>query len=107
MEGNKFTFLTSIHRTPQASGSTREKAEIAKKFIENKYAKLKTEEQEKKEGKTIPLLNSDIAWDKLNKQMEKMNLSSTEKELIKQEIQHREAELFRMRYVCQTILTVL
>jgi hypothetical protein len=27
-----------------------------------------------------------IAWDKLLKQMDKMNLSSTEKELIKQEI---------------------
>jgi hypothetical protein len=29
--------------------------------------------------------------------MDKMNLSPTEKELIKQEIQHKEAELFRLR----------
>jgi len=28
----------------------------------------------------------DVAWDKLLKQMDKMNLSPTEKELIKQEI---------------------
>lgn len=30
------------------------------------------------------------------KQMDKMNLSSTEKDLIKQEIQHKEAELYRL-----------
>jgi len=42
-------------------------------------------------------LNLFAAWDKLLKQMDKMNLSPTEKELIKQEIQHKEAELFRLR----------
>jgi len=30
------------------------------------------------------------------KQMDRMNLSSSEKELIKQEIQHKEAELLRL-----------
>ena len=53
----------------------REKAEGAKAYIERKYAKLKNEEKEKKE-----------AWDKLIKQMDKMNLTADEKELIKQEI---------------------
>ena len=43
----------------------REKAEGAKAYIERKYAKLKNEEKEKKE-----------AWDKLLKQMDKMNLTA-------------------------------
>ena len=56
-----------------------------KAYIEAKYAKQKSEEVEKKE-----------AWDKLMVKMEQMNLSEQEKELIKQEIQHKEAELYRM-----------
>lgn len=40
--------------------------------------------------------NKLTAWDKLNKQMDRMQLSPNEKECIKQEIQHREAELFRL-----------
>ena len=75
---------------------TKEKAEGAKAYIERKYAKLKNEEKEKKEGKKS-LIWISSAWDKLLKQMDKMNLSPTEKELIKQEIQHKEAELFRLR----------
>jgi len=47
--------------------------------------KMKEEETVKKE-----------AWDKLLRQMDKMQLSATEKELIKQEIQHKDAELSRM-----------
>jgi hypothetical protein len=43
-------------------------------------------------------INSALAWDKLMKQMDKMNLSQTEKDLIKQEIQHKEAELYRLSY---------
>ena len=56
-----------------------------KQYIESKYAKQKHDDREKKE-----------AWDKLLKQMDKMNLSPTEKDLIKQEIQHKEAELYRL-----------
>lgn len=75
----------------------REKAEGAKAYIERKYAKLKNEEKEKKEGKDgLDYLNFCLAWDKLLKQMDKMNLTAEEKELIKQEIQHKEAELFRL-----------
>ena len=78
----------------QPTQQSREKAEGAKAYIERKNAKLKNEEKEKREGNhhSIKL----IAWDKLLKQMDKMNLSPTEKELIKQEIQHKEAELFRL-----------
>jgi len=36
------------------------------------------------------------AWDKLMIKMDQMNLSEQEKELIKQEIQHKEAELYRL-----------
>ena len=34
----------------QPTNVTREKAEVAKSYIERKYAKLKNEEKEKKEG---------------------------------------------------------
>ena len=69
----------------QASNSTREKAESAKAYIENKYAKAKYEERERKE-----------AWDKLTHQMNQMKLSDQEKELIKQEILHKESENYRL-----------
>ena len=63
---------TSSSSTVQASSQTREKAESAKAYIENKYAKSKYEEKERKD-----------AWDKLKHQMNQMNLSDQEKELIK------------------------
>ena len=69
----------------QPTNSTRERAEGVKAYIEAKYARQKNEEVEKKE-----------AWDKLMVKMDQMNLSEQEKELIKQEIQHKEAELYRM-----------
>lgn len=82
----------------QPTNSTKEKAEGVKAYIESKYAKAKNEEKEKKEGTIRPLFTSlFIAWDKLNLQMDKMQLSETEKELIKQEIQHKESELYRMQ----------
>ena len=59
-------------------------AEYVKQYIENKYARLKTEEQEKKEG-----------WSLLNKKMDCLNLTPHEKELIKQDVLHKEAELHR------------
>ena len=60
----------------------REKAEGAKAYIERKYAKLKNEEKEKKEG-NIEMDSLVLAWDKLLKQMDKMQLTAEEKELIK------------------------
>ena len=57
-----------------------------KAYIESKYAKQKNDEREKKE-----------AWDQLMSQMDKMQLTPKEKEHIKTELQHKEAELMRMR----------
>jgi serine/threonine kinase 38 len=68
----------------EISEKTREKAESVKKYIESKYAKLKTEEQERKEG-----------WDLLKQKMDILNLTPHEKELIKQDVLHKEAELHR------------
>ncbi len=62
----------------------KEKAENAKAFIESRYSRLKTNERERKE-----------AWDMLESKMAHLNLSDTEKELIKQDIMHKEAELNR------------
>ncbi len=47
---------------------------------------MKQEEKEKKEN-----------WEILMQKMNEMNLSSTEKELIKHDILHKEAELLRKR----------
>ena len=59
----------------QPTNSTRERAEGVKAYIESKYSKMRNEEIEKKE-----------AWDKLMVKMDQLNLSSQEKDLIKQEI---------------------
>ena len=50
----------------------KERAENAKAYIESKYSKLKNDEKERKE-----------AWDMLESKMMHLNLSETEKELIK------------------------
>ena len=62
----------------------KERAENAKAYIEGKYSKLKYNEQERKE-----------AWDMLETKMDHLQLSEREKELIKQDIMHKEAELNR------------
>jgi serine/threonine kinase 38 len=68
------------------SASTRERAEAAKAYIQGKYFKLKRQDSAKKEG-----------WDELNHKMTSMNLSEVEKQLIKQDILHKDAEQMRMR----------
>lgn len=68
-----------------ANKETRDKAEQAKAYIEQKYMKMKESETQKQ-----------AAWDRLLRQMDKMNLNQTEKDLIKQEIQHKDAELNRL-----------
>jgi serine/threonine kinase 38 len=62
----------------------KERAENAKAFIESRYNKLKNDEKERKE-----------AWDMLENKMMRLNLSEQERELIKQDIMHKEAELNR------------
>lgn len=66
------------------SAKTKEKAEIVKNYIEHKYARKKDEEKERKEG-----------WDLLKAKMDMLNLTPHEKELIKQDVLHKEAELNR------------
>lgn len=44
------------------------------------------------------LIDLNIAWEMLVKKMEKLNLSESEQELIKQDILHKEAELNRKMY---------
>ena len=76
--------MASKKKTIEISDKTKEKADAVKKYIEGKYAKLKSEEQERKEG-----------WDLLKQKMDVLNLTPHEKELIKQDVLHREAELNR------------
>lgn len=68
------------------SASTRERAEAAKAYIQGKYFKLKRQDSEKRES-----------WDELNKKMTVMNLSDIERQMIKQEILHKDAEQMRKR----------
>jgi serine/threonine kinase 38 len=76
--------MATKKKVVEISDKTREKADSVKKYIESKYAKLKTEEQERKEG-----------WDLLKQKMDVLNLTPHEKELIKQDVLHKEAELNR------------
>lgn len=71
----------------------KERAEQVKAYIEKKYQKMKTEEQERKEGNHVRLI--ELAWDKLNHKMEELQLSKDEQDLIKNDIIRKEAELNR------------
>lgn len=62
----------------------KERAEIAKQYIEGKYNKRKSAEDERRVG-----------WDMLEQKMDRLNLCEREKELIKQDILHKEAEINR------------
>ena len=66
------------------SAKTKERTESVKDYIESKYARRKIVEKERKEG-----------WDLLKQKMEILNLTPHEKELIKQDVLHKEAELNR------------
>ena len=74
------------------SASTRERAEAAKAYIQGKYFKLKRQDSEKRE-----------CWDELNNKMSIMNLSEPEKQIIKQEILHKDAEQMRLRRQRMTV----
>lgn len=84
---------------------TKDKVEAAKNFIESilshvsslsviieKYSMIKKEEME-----------NQINWDLLKKKMDEMNLPENEKDQIKKEIQHKEAEKLRLKSTDQTI----
>ena len=86
--------LTPINRSTERpiSASARERAEAAKAYIQNKYSRLKKEDSEKK-----------IIWDELNSKMKNLNLSEPEKQIIKQEILHKDAEQMRLRRKKMTV----
>jgi hypothetical protein len=59
---------------------------------------IRSSRMKRKRGKKVSYLKTliyYIAWEMLVKKMEKMNLSESEQELIKQDIRHKEAELNR------------
>jgi len=62
----------------------KERAEAAKAYIEQKYAKLKRDEAERK-----------AAWTQLHQKMGELQLTADEQDLIKQEIMHKEASALR------------
>lgn len=64
--------------------AAKEKAQKAKAYIESKYKKMGDEDRERQE-----------AWGKLINQMNLLNLSEAEQEMIKQDIRHKEAEINR------------
>lgn len=57
------------------------------------------QKKEKEKKVSINWVNLILAWDMLQKKMQKLNLSEAEQDLIKQDILHKEAELNRKMYV--------
>lgn len=99
---------TNIKKEFHISQATKDRANACKAYIERtqpasqhtlthnslgKYSKLKTEEQEKKDG-----------WEQLHKKMDDMNMSSAEQELIKRDIIHKESDRYRKKYI-QSLLS--
>ncbi len=81
------TELQQLLKEGKINSKTLEKVNIAKSYIEKKYAIKKEKEAEIKKD-----------WDVFNKKMEELNLSTKEKELIKKDVLHKEAEYMRMKY---------
>lgn len=74
------------------SNATKEKVEGAKSFIEQRYSKLITQEQQKKEY-----------WDQLNRKMQMLGMPANEQEQVKVKILREEAELLRQERIKLTI----
>ena len=62
----------------------KERAEIALSYIERKYSKWRDDESQRQ-----------VAWQMLEQKMVHLGLSQKEKDIIKQDILHKEAELNR------------
>jgi len=62
-----------------------ERVIIAKSYIEKKYKMKKLEEDKKKEE-----------WELFNKKLMEYNLPNNEKELLKQDVLRKEAEILRL-----------
>jgi serine/threonine kinase 38 len=76
--------LQQLMKEGKISSKTMERVQIAKSYIEKKYRMKRMQEEEKKKD-----------WDKFNKKMEELNLSSKEKEIIKKDVIKKEAEILR------------
>jgi serine/threonine kinase 38 len=79
--------LKQLLKEGKISSKTYEKVAIAKSYIEKKYSLKKEKEVEQKKN-----------WEIFNKKINEMNLSEKEKEMIKKDILHKEAEIFRSKY---------
>lgn len=88
-------FKNNINETSNISISeqTKEKAEIAKRYIEKKYQKNFEEEKRKKEY-----------YDRLIMQMQHLDLDDEDKSIIKDELIKYELEYLRMRRAKESIL---
>lgn len=75
----------------QPNKETLEKANIAKKYIEERYERLFEEER-----------NRLMYWSLLNKKMKDLNLSAVEQKLIREDFMKQEALMYRDKYACLT-----
>ncbi len=78
--------LQQLLKEGKISSRTYDKVCIAKSYIEKKYSLKKEKEVEQKKD-----------WEIFNKKINELNLSEKEKEMIKSDVLHKEAENFRSR----------
>jgi serine/threonine kinase 38 len=78
--------LQKLVKDGKISTRTMERVNIAKSYIEKKYSMKKEKEEEKKKN-----------WEHFEKKMDECNLSTKEKDLIKKDVLHKEAEMMRLK----------
>jgi hypothetical protein len=86
--------LHQLLKEGKISSKTLERVNIAKSYIEKKYSMKKLKEEEKKKGK---LRVYNLEWEFFNQKLEETALSNKEKELIKKDVLHKEAEHLRLQ----------
>ncbi len=79
--------LQQLLKEGKISARTNERVQIAKSYIEKKYRMKRIQEEEKKKD-----------WDIFNKKIGELNLSTKEKEIIKQDVIKKETEILRHGY---------
>lgn len=95
---NEKSDLQTLVKEKKISSKTMERVNIAKSYIEKKYSLKRSKEEEKKNSnlqKLKILIFKD--WDFFNKQLDDLKLSEKEKDLIKKDVLHKEAEYLRMQ----------
>lgn len=78
--------LHQMLKEGKISQKTLERVNVAKSYIEKKYSLKKSKEEEKKKD-----------WDFFNKKLDELNLSNKEREIIKKDVLHKEAEYLRLQ----------